>query len=301
MGTRGYWAIVYKGKMYVMYNHWDSYPQRPGLGWNLVQDITWGNIETWKKALESIHVVDANPTTEDVLNLHQYTDLNVGSGSSDDWYCLTRKCQGSVERTLRSGYLLDASSPFTEDNLANRLGAQEWGYAIDLDKNEFRTFQGAEIHFWRFPLDAIPEGIFLEPSIRAFNRISDGDEFPSYYEASDAIVRAYARYYEEEKGKVTKEKEEKKRKHDKESKDSSEEGKFKASIEEIRKNVGEQETCKLEKERKLAKLLEEGNQLAEERIQLVETINHNMRHMNKLLEEKNAVTAQGVQKAKLGD
>ena len=216
MGTRGYWAIVYKGKMYVMYNHFDSYPERPGLGWNLIQEITWGNIETWKKALERIHIVDGNPTEEDRRNLHPYTDLSVGSGSYGDWYCLTRKCQGSVEKTLRSGYLLDDPSPFTEDGLAKRLGAQVWGYAIDLDKNEFRTFQGAEIHFWRFPLDAIPEGTFSEASIRAFNRIADGDEFPSYHETGDAIIQAYARFFAEEKGNVARKEEEKKRERDKE-------------------------------------------------------------------------------------
>ena len=160
MGTCGYWAIIYKGKVYLTYNHFDSYPERPGLGWTLVHDLQWGNIDTWKWALDNIKPCTdgRRPTEEDKDALRAYTDLEVGWQSRDDWYCLTRKCQGSVTKTLQSGYFNGSIYDFDEERLVEDLGGEQWGYAIDLDKNEFRTFQGEEIHFWRFPLDNIPLG-----------------------------------------------------------------------------------------------------------------------------------------------
>jgi hypothetical protein len=104
---------------------------------------------------------------------------------------------------LQSGYFNGSISAFEEEKLANELCDEEWGYAIDLDMNEFRTFQGKEIHFWRFALDAIPSDLFEDTSIRAFNRIVN-DEALSYND-----VEAYNRFYEEEKQKIQKEQEEK--------------------------------------------------------------------------------------------
>jgi hypothetical protein len=37
MGTRGYYAFVFRGRFYVYYNHWDSYPA--GLGKIIVDKI----------------------------------------------------------------------------------------------------------------------------------------------------------------------------------------------------------------------------------------------------------------------
>lgn len=37
MGTRGFYVFRFRGKYYVYYNHWDSYPQ--GLGTWIVRDI----------------------------------------------------------------------------------------------------------------------------------------------------------------------------------------------------------------------------------------------------------------------
>lgn len=207
MGTKGYFAIIYKGKMYLSYNQFDAYPEKPGVGWTLVNEIRWGNLETWKWAIDNIKIPKGAPTEEDKKNLCKFADLTVNSQSDTDWYCLTRKCQGSIVRTLQSGYFTGSITPFKEEDLVERLSQHQWGYAVDLDKNEFRTFQTAEIHFWRFQLDAIPLGTFGEASILAFNRIADGDEF-RYHDSGDAVIEAYKRFFQEEQ---EKEEEEKKR------------------------------------------------------------------------------------------
>jgi hypothetical protein len=55
MGTRGYYAICYKGVYYVWYNHFDSYIS--GLGYEIAADwrkLTPEDIEELKKNLETI-------------------------------------------------------------------------------------------------------------------------------------------------------------------------------------------------------------------------------------------------------
>ena len=105
---------------------------------------------------------------------------------------------------LQSGYFYGSIVPYDETKPQGQLRGQ-WSYVVDLDKNEFRTFQGGkEIHFWRFPLDAIPLGTFTDTSILAFNRIADGNDF-DYHDSGNDVVDAYKRFFEEAK---TKEKEE---------------------------------------------------------------------------------------------
>lgn len=210
MGTKGYFAIVYKGKVYFSYSQFDAYPQGPcGMGLTLVNDIRWGNIETWKWALDNIKQTSGTPTEEDKKALILYADPN--PHFLDEWYRLTRKCQGSIAKTLKSGYFMGEIAPFDEKLLVTTLGTLEWGYAINLDKNEFRTFQGGkEIHFWRFPLDAIPLGTFSEVSMRAFNRIADGDEL-NYHDGGNNVVEAYKRFLGEEEVKLKEEEDDKKK------------------------------------------------------------------------------------------
>jgi len=56
---------------------------------------------------------------------------------------------------------------YKENALVGGLFITEWGYAIEPDQNEFRTFCcGKDIHFWRFALSEIPHETFsVEASI----------------------------------------------------------------------------------------------------------------------------------------
>lgn len=168
MGTRGNYGFIYKGKLYVMYNHFDSYPENPGLGWTLVKEIVWANLERWKVALDTIKICSGKPTEEDVEALRASTDTNVDNGELSNWYVLTRKNQGSALRVLQSGYF-NGTVKTVDSELANNFN-NDWGYVIDFDSNKFRVFIWAEErHDLGCALDAVPDTMFDNDWIDAFN------------------------------------------------------------------------------------------------------------------------------------
>lgn len=142
MGTRGLFGFYYKGKYYLAYNHWDSYPT--GLGANIVEQIKEaireGSFEQWTKLLDNIVIVDMSkePTEEDIKKLSKYTNLGASSQSTSDWYCLLRNCQGSLQSVLDSGYLMnhvdDEGCPCFE----------EYAYVVNFDTNRFDVYVGAK-------------------------------------------------------------------------------------------------------------------------------------------------------------
>ena len=54
MGTRGYLAYRFRGRYYVRYNSFDSYPQHPGIGSKLVNDIPV-DPEEYQKWFQKLH------------------------------------------------------------------------------------------------------------------------------------------------------------------------------------------------------------------------------------------------------
>ena len=131
MGTSGVFGFYYQGRFYVIYNHWDSYPE--GLGQSVVGELFdvlhAGNLEQWKALVSQLKVVsyDIKPTAEDIEKLKPHTNLSVSGGSTDDWYCLLRDCQGSLEEVLKSGYCLNHCN----NNVLDDFG--EYGYIVNLD------------------------------------------------------------------------------------------------------------------------------------------------------------------------
>ena len=55
MGTRGFYCFRYKGLYYVIYNHWDSYPD--GLGETLVNQLRNLDPQDLRSLLENIIIV----------------------------------------------------------------------------------------------------------------------------------------------------------------------------------------------------------------------------------------------------
>lgn len=154
MGTRGVFGFYYKGKYYVVYNHYDSYPE--GLGKDLIDElkhaIALDQLCVWKVLLSQINVVsDATPPTqEDIEILVSYTDLKVGTRSVNDWYCLLHKCQGSFIKTLHSGYIYN--------HVDDKNGLPEWeeyGYIVDFDNKKLLFHDHDKIY--EYPLDALPK------------------------------------------------------------------------------------------------------------------------------------------------
>ncbi len=84
MGTRGKFGFFYKGKYYMCYNHYDSYPSY--LGVHLLLEIIHADLDEWIKLLENIKEVsdEVKPTEEDIEKLENYTNLTVSNESTED-------------------------------------------------------------------------------------------------------------------------------------------------------------------------------------------------------------------------
>lgn len=157
MGTRGLFGFYIGGRWLVMYKQLDSYPE--GLGANLIKEILKaiqdGTFDEWKSKVLSLKVVDEDikPVSEDIEALKPYTDLTVSRCSTDDWYCLTRKCQGSYDAIFESGYLYNCI------NERGRPCMQEYNYIIDFDNEEFKAYKSTKLfkscRIEREPLETI--------------------------------------------------------------------------------------------------------------------------------------------------
>ena len=130
MGTRGKFGFFYKGKYYICYNNYDSYPS--SLGVHLILELIRADLDEWIKLLENITEVseDIKPTPEDIEKLEKYTDLTVSDESTEDWYCLLKMTQGSFYRVLHSGYM---------ENVHDVPKDEEYIYVLDLDEKVFRA------------------------------------------------------------------------------------------------------------------------------------------------------------------
>lgn len=142
MGTRGFVILKYKNKYYAMYNHFDSYFNH--LGVNLVSEIQKaikdGTFDNWKVLLEQCKKIQENSECQveqkDIDNLIDYMDLTVSGCSNYDWYCLTRKLQGSFIKPLTVGYMLIKPD---SDKCEYCDIFIEYTYLLDLDNNTFKV------------------------------------------------------------------------------------------------------------------------------------------------------------------
>jgi len=149
MGTRGIFGFIYKGKRYIVYNHFDSYPSGLGL-WLLIEIISQAlpscDFSSWIEKLEKIHIIReeeeefANlPEAEQQDILDKYGREDVGIVGQHDWYQALRDCQGSFVRVLDSGYLLLHCSP---DKPLEYLKESwiEYGYILNFDTNQLESY-----------------------------------------------------------------------------------------------------------------------------------------------------------------
>lgn len=56
MGTRGFRIIRFRGRYYIFYNHWDSYPE--GMGKSLVDQIPQDPDEYQRELIDSVNPPD---------------------------------------------------------------------------------------------------------------------------------------------------------------------------------------------------------------------------------------------------
>lgn len=135
MGTRGTYGLRIKGKDYLMYNHFDSYPSV--LGKKIIDYIKSHEFDdTFRSKVAKLKLVNAEdfPTNAQRKKLEKYSDYSVSNGK--DWYSILRKCQGNLDLTIESGYMIN-DNEFILDSLFC-----EWGYIINLDSNKLEVYRG---------------------------------------------------------------------------------------------------------------------------------------------------------------
>lgn len=135
MGTRGIFGFRYKGKYYVCYNHFDSYPSE--LAKNLIEEIkSEKSLTNWIKMLKKLKIVDESipPTQQEIISLNQYHQCHCPSVGKVSWYSLLRNTQGSFVRVLESGHLLN------HIDKDEKPCFEEFGYILNFDTMGFEYY-----------------------------------------------------------------------------------------------------------------------------------------------------------------
>lgn len=132
MGTRGFRIIKFRGRYWIFYNHWDSYPE--GLGKSLVESIPtdpedyqkWlqsqrDSFAKWDSLLQKLLIIQP----EDLLKLH------------------SNERQTPVFHAAFDERLQEDAPPYHKSGFNDLF--IEWTYTIDLDREVFSVDNGA--HF----------------------------------------------------------------------------------------------------------------------------------------------------------
>jgi hypothetical protein len=138
MGTRGTIGFIVGEKEKLAYNHFDSYPEGLGLKTLAFLREFPGLIGELRRQAMRLEVVSdaVPPSAEQIKELKEFSDLNVGNQTEDDWYCLLRHTQGDWQATLDAGFMEDGGR-FPEDSLFC-----EWAYVINLDDEVLEVYRG---------------------------------------------------------------------------------------------------------------------------------------------------------------
>jgi hypothetical protein len=158
----------------VVYNHLDSYPSFLGMAVvrELKRALKVDGLKGWTSLLKHIKIVDEDksipPTDEEIEELCYYADLQVkyslDSNSLKDWYSLLRRCEGSLNAVLSSGYLL---------NHVNEDGTpiwQEYAYIVNLDSKKLDFYDHAKLSSYNF--DSLPDWSKYERLVLFTSKVS---------------------------------------------------------------------------------------------------------------------------------
>lgn len=140
MGTRGLYGFRKNNEDKTTYNHFDSYPDY--LGVNILKFIRKHSNAALNEFYDRIIMVDENekPTSKEIGHcfVNEAVNLDVGTQSIDDWYCLLREMQGNLEALFNweFPYMIDNRN-FIKDSLFC-----EYAYIINLDNNVLEYYEG---------------------------------------------------------------------------------------------------------------------------------------------------------------
>ena len=140
MGTRGYRIIKLRGRYWVFYNHWDSYPE--GLGQWLVDSIP-ADPEQYQKWLQSQREFFAkwDSLLTDFLTIQPENMRKI----------LSDEPQKAVFHAAFDERLAANVPPCYASSRDEYLGGIEWTYTIDLDREVFSVDDGAHFTLNRIP------------------------------------------------------------------------------------------------------------------------------------------------------
>jgi hypothetical protein len=130
MKTSGLFGFKYENELYMVYNASSSYLSI--LGYNLLSEVVKmienNELELWKNLFKKLKIVTQNTeiTNTDIQNLKNYSYGN--SDLIQDWFLLTKGCQGSFLKVLNSGYLL---------NSVNTNDLYNYFYLLNFDEETF--------------------------------------------------------------------------------------------------------------------------------------------------------------------
>lgn len=129
MPTTGSFGICFKGKCYLVYNHWDSYPS--GLGMAIVDEIKKSvedkSIFGWTSKVEELRIITTNREDDPTK-----------------FYCLLRFHLGSLKKMFSIGQFTNASP------------VGKYAYIVNLDTFILDCYEeGKKICSYRF--DRLPE------------------------------------------------------------------------------------------------------------------------------------------------
>ena len=144
MSTRGLYGLRKNGIDKTFYHHCDSYPDY--LGYNIAEFIRETSIEELHQIYDGIILVgETSKVYPDQLQWcldARIINLNLGTQSTNDWYCLLRDLQGNlpmVKKLVKETgkcYMMD-DHEFILDSLYC-----EYGYIINLDDETLEFFKG---------------------------------------------------------------------------------------------------------------------------------------------------------------
>lgn len=174
MGTKGFYAFIYKGKRYVIYNYYDSYPE--ALGNDLLNELRKRDLEEWKVLLDKCIIIDSEEryneyfsNNDDLIKYFEEEILKFNSNKNMEEIilqidysrilnCYGRSC--SMEKVLSSGFLFTSSGDPTGCMSESYMPYDsEYGYIIDFDKNQFIYKDLHEYYDYTFHLKRVPKSI----------------------------------------------------------------------------------------------------------------------------------------------
>ena len=154
MSTGGLNGFIIDGVEKVFYVNWDAYPSGVGM-WSLqfCRDTTdWDGVR--QRARDLVVVDEDDAPSEEQMDLLFRRVGEVIDMDARNWGVTLSKVQGRLGLILAAGFVAYPGVGMTHGEGTD----VQYGYVVDLDKNEFRAYAGtfSERLMRAWPLDALP-------------------------------------------------------------------------------------------------------------------------------------------------